>query len=122
MAGETIVIVDDEPRTVDMFVSFLSMKGYTVHGAYGGEEGVAVVQMEQPALLLLDLMMPDMDGFQVCRELRAQPAFAALPIVIVSARTDEQAKADALAAGATSYVTKPVRFPELLTVIEQYLG
>ncbi len=119
MAQKTIVVVDDEPRIVDMITTFLTIKGFTVHGGYTGEEGLVMVQGFKPDALLLDLMLPDMDGFEVLERLRAQPDFAALPVVIISARADPEAKTRAARAGANGYMTKPVRFSELLAELER---
>lgn len=122
MTGKTVVIVDDEPTMVDMLTTFLTMKGFQVHGAYTGMAGLDAVEQVGPDVLLLDLMLPDIDGFEVCRRLRAIPAFAALPIVIISARIDAEAIERARRAGADAYLTKPLRFPELLEQIEKLLA
>ena len=119
MPEKTIVVVDDEPHMVDMISTFLQIKGYQPRGAYSGEDGVVMVQIERPDALLLDLMLPDIDGFQVCQKLRAIPDFAALPILIVSARVDPEARQQATAAGANGYLTKPVDFPTLMSELER---
>lgn len=119
MPAKTVAIVDDEPLLVDMLSTFLQLKGYQVCSAYSGNDGLELVQMEKPDALLLDLMLPDKDGFQVCKELRAQPAFAGFPILIVSARTDQASKTNAVQAGASDYLTKPVRLPDLLACLDR---
>ncbi len=119
MPAKTVAIVDDEPLMVDMLSTFLRLKGYQVCSAFTGNEGLEMVQIERPDALLLDLMLPDKDGLQVCRELRAQPAFAGIPILIVSARTDPASKANAAEVGASEYLTKPVRLPDLLACLDR---
>ncbi|MBN1564107.1 MAG: response regulator [Anaerolineae bacterium] len=119
MSGKTIAVVDDEPFTVEMITMFFRMKGYTVHGVHSGTEGLIVVQNEKPDVLLLDLMMPDIEGFEVAERLRAMPEFVDLPIVVISARIDSEARQRAMAAGATAYMTKPLKMPEVLAEVER---
>ncbi len=121
MPGKILAIVDDEPLMVDMLSTFLKLKGYQVRGVYSGQEGLSLVEKETPDALLLDLMLPDIDGFKVCQTLRALPAFATMPIIIVSARTDPASKTKAIEAGASAYITKPVRFPDLLAELDRLL-
>jgi DNA-binding response OmpR family regulator len=122
MSGKIIAVVDDETFIVEMITMFLGMKGYTVRGVYSGKEGLILVQTEKPDVLLLDLMMPDIEGFEVASRLRAMPEFADLPIVIISARTDAESRKRAMDAGADSYLTKPLRMPEVLAEIERVLA
>ncbi|MBI5960730.1 MAG: response regulator [Chloroflexi bacterium] len=119
---KTIVIVDDEPFIVDMLSTFLEIKGYQVHGAYSGEDGLATVQVEKPDAVLLDLMLPDIDGLEVMSRLRAMPDFADLPIIIVSARTDTESKVRAEQGGANDYMTKPVQMPVLADLLSRLLS
>ncbi|WP_119068901.1 response regulator transcription factor [Aggregatilinea lenta] len=122
MTGRLIAVIDDEPAMVDMLTTFLRLKGYDVRGAYTGLDGLSLVQTERPAALLLDLMLPDIDGFEVCRRLRAQPEFAALPVIMISAHNDPANSAQAREAGANLYMPKPVRFPDLLVALEDLMG
>jgi DNA-binding response OmpR family regulator len=122
MPGKVIAIVDDEPHMVDLLSTYLKLRGYEVRGVYTGEDALTMVQVENPDALLLDLMLPDIDGFEVCRRLRATPAFARLPIIVVSARTDQDAVNLATRAGANAYLTKPVKFPELISELARLLG
>lgn len=117
MSGKTVVIVDDEPAMVDMLTTFLTMKGFQVHGAYTGMAGLDAIERVHPDIVLLDLMLPDIDGFEVCRRLRSRPAYASLPVVIISARAETEAVERAMGAGANAYMVKPLRFPELLEEI-----
>ncbi len=121
MTGRLIAVIDDEPAMVDMLSTFLRLKGYEVRGAYSGIDGLSLVQSEHPAALLLDLMLPDIDGFEVCRRLRAQPDFATLPVIMISAHNDPTNVIQAREAGANHYMPKPVRFPDLLAVLGDLL-
>ncbi len=122
MSGKTVVIVDDEPAMVDMLTTFLTMKGFQVHGAYTGMAGLDAIERVQPDVVLLDLMLPDIDGFEVCRRLRSRPAYASLPVVIISARAETEAVERAMGAGANAYMVKPLRFPELLEEIAKLVS
>lgn len=121
MAGQVIAIVDDEPHMVDLLSTYLKMRGYEVCGVYSGEDALTLVEVENPDALLLDLMLPDLDGYEVCRRLRQTPAFANLPIIVVSARTDSDSKMLAANAGADAYLTKPVKFPDLIAELNRLL-
>ncbi|NDJ79105.1 MAG: response regulator [Chloroflexi bacterium] len=122
MTGQVIAIVDDEPHMVDMIATFLQIKGFEVRGVYSGEDGLTMVQVEKPAALLLDLMLPDIEGYEVCARLRQMPDFATLPVIIVSARTDAASKQRAEQSGADAYLTKPVNFPLLMTELDRLLN
>lgn len=122
MAGKVIAIIDDEPSLVEMLSIFLRMKGFQIRSANTGEDGLTLVQVERPALVLLDLMLPDFDGYQVCRQLRSMPPFADLPILVVSAHVEQAIIAGAEHAGANGYLTKPVRLPDLLSEINRLLS
>jgi DNA-binding response OmpR family regulator len=114
-----LLIVDDEPLTVEMLSIFLQINGHDCIGAYNGTDGLLMAQTEQPDLLILDLMMPDMEGWEVCATLRAQPAHAKVPVVILSARTDSAAIEQAYASGANVYLTKPPDLIKLLGEVER---
>ncbi len=122
MAAPLIAVVDDEPHIVEMISSFLQIKGFDVCHGYSGEDALIVVQTEQPDALLLDLMLPDMEGHEVIAQLRADPAFETLPVIVVTARTDAESKRRAEAAGATGVLTKPIRMPDLLTELARALS
>jgi DNA-binding response OmpR family regulator len=114
-----ILIVDDEPFTVEMLQTFLQINGYEAVGALNGQDGIVLSQVESPDILILDLMLPDLEGYDVCRRLRNFPPTSQLPVLILSARTAQVDKDKALAAGANGYLTKPVRFPELLSELRR---
>jgi DNA-binding response OmpR family regulator len=117
-----VLVVDDEPFIIDMVTTYLGIKGYEVHGAGTGRDGLALIPLEKPDILLLDLMLPDMDGFEVCARVRAMPEFAQMPVLVISARIDVEAMTRAEEVGADGYLTKPIKMPELLAAVEKYLN
>ena len=109
-----ILIVDDEPFMVEMLQTFLGINGYETVGAYSGQDGIVLSQIESPDAMILDLMLPDIEGFEVCRALRSISVTERVPVLILSARTTQADKDRAMSAGANGYLTKPVRMAELL--------
>jgi CheY-like chemotaxis protein len=102
-----ILIVDDEPINLKVLSAHLVRWGCTVHAASGGREAIETVPIFNPDLILLDIMMPEVSGFDVCKALQADPATRDIPIIFLSAVAGEQARLDGLAAGARDYITKP---------------
>jgi DNA-binding response OmpR family regulator len=107
-------VVDDEPKNVKLLADVLTFRGYAVVTAHGGNEGLQKVAAEQPDLVLLDVMMPDLNGYDVCRKLREDPATATLPVVMVTALDPSQERVKGIEAGADDFLTKPLNQPELL--------
>ncbi|MBI2861403.1 MAG: response regulator transcription factor [Chloroflexi bacterium] len=118
MAGETILVVDDEKAIVRLAELYLRNEGYRVETAYDGAQAVAKVKSARPALMLLDLMMPGVDGWEVCRQLRKE---SDVPIIILTARTDDVDKVAGLELGADDYVTKPFNPRELIARVRAVL-
>jgi DNA-binding response OmpR family regulator len=119
---KVVLVVDDEPAIVDMVTTYLGFKGYEVRGANTGQDGLTLIPLERPDILLLDLMLPDMEGFEVCARVRAMPEFARMPVLIISARVDPESMARAEKAGANGYMIKPIRMPELLAEVKRLLS
>ncbi|MCB9438072.1 MAG: response regulator [Anaerolineales bacterium] len=117
-----LLIVDDEIATVDMLSTFLQISGHEPVGAYSGDDGLVLAKIEQPNLMILDLMMPDVDGYEVCRRIRSHPDLKELPIIIVSARTDTTAIEKAIDSGANVYLTKPINLAQLTGEIQRLLA
>ena len=109
----TILVVDDQAPNIRLLDAVLSPRGYRVVTAASGEEALDVLRHETPHVVLLDIMMPGMDGYEVCRRIREDPQTAYLPIVMITA-SDTQEKVRALDAGADDFVTKPFDQAELL--------
>jgi class 3 adenylate cyclase/CheY-like chemotaxis protein len=112
-AKTRVLVVDDQPPNIRLLEAILVPRGYDVTPASSGEEALAVLDQSDVDLVLCDIVMPGMDGYQVCRAIRERPATAYLPVVMVTASGDEQ-KIKALEAGADDFLTKPVNQSELL--------
>ncbi len=107
MNRETILVIEDEGDILDLITVSLTREGLRVLGAATGEEGLVLAREEAPDLVVLDLMLPGMDGLQVCRELRADPRTRSVPVLILTARGEEADIVAGLETGADDYVTKP---------------
>ncbi|ETW98406.1 MAG: hypothetical protein ETSY1_18945, partial [Candidatus Entotheonella factor] len=116
-----ILIVDDQPMNVDILQARLAVYGYELLTATDGEEALHVTKAQQPDLLLLDVMMPKMDGVEVCRQLRADPAIPYMPIIMVTAKSDTEDVVAGLEAGADEYLTKPVDQAALVARVKSML-
>lgn len=118
----TLLVVDDEDEIRLVLRLVLVRAGYEVSEAENGEEALRKVQLERPDLIILDVMMPGMDGFAVCEEIRRQPDTADLPVIILSARSDSASRSRGMRAGATKYLTKPLAPDQLLFHVRDILG
>lgn len=103
-----VLIVDDDPDMRSLYQLVLSNAGLEVIEARSGTEALSIVQSEMPALVLLDIMMPEMDGYEVCRQLRANPRSAKVPILLFSARATNTGHRNGLLAGADDFIDKAV--------------
>ena len=113
-----ILVVDDEPRLLAFLRSELKASGYRVSVAHDGKGALKAVAARGPELVILDVMLPDMDGFEVCRRLREE---STVPILMLTARTGEADKVEGLDAGAYDYLTKPFSTSELLARVRALL-
>ena len=118
MEEKRLLLVDDEPQFLSLVALMLRGKGYRYFGAQSGPEALATASRESPHLILLDIMMPGMNGLEVCRRLRADPETAHIPILVVTAKTAPQDRIDALTAGADDFLSKPVDPVELRGRVE----
>lgn len=117
-----VVCVEDEPEMIDLIRLILSRKGFEVIGANGGVKGVETVKAEKPDLVLLDLMMPEMDGWQVYQQLKADPATADTPVIVVTAKAQNIDKVLGLhIAKVDDYIPKPFSLQELVDRVEAVL-
>ncbi len=116
-----VLIVDDEEHIVQMLEMNMRTQGYESLCAYSGEECLALAVSESPDVILLDVMMPGMDGIEACRQLKANPATLHIPVIMVSAKSEEADRIHGLQGGADDYITKPFSLQELFLRIRAAL-
>jgi DNA-binding response OmpR family regulator len=117
-----IIVVDDDKTSTALFEQVLLMYKYEVVALNESVKTVETAIEVKPDLIILDLMMPEPDGFKVCRMLRANPLFRRTPIIIVTALNDLDSKLVAMGAGASDYLVKPFHIDQLFTIIEKQLN
>lgn len=122
MSELTLLIVDDEVDMVELVQVAFERRGYAVIGALNGRDGLRLACEHRPAIILVDLLLPEIDGFELCRQLRANPITARIPVVILSARDSLVDQADALAAGADRYLAQSVGMKVLAGVVDGLIG
>jgi len=118
MAGERVLVVDDEPNIVELARMYLEKEGYRVESASNGATALEHIQTREPALIVLDLMLPELDGFEVCRRTRAR---SDVPIIMLTARDEDVDKIVGLELGADDYLTKPFNPRELVARVKAIL-
>jgi CheY-like chemotaxis protein len=116
-----ILLVEDNEMNRDMLARRLEKRGYTVVIAVDGQNGVALARSEKPDLILMDMSLPIIDGWEASRQLKADPAMAPIPIIALTAHAMAEDREKALAAGCNEYETKPVDLANLLAKIEVLL-
>jgi two-component system alkaline phosphatase synthesis response regulator PhoP len=121
MAGETILVVDDEANIVDLAALYLEQEGFRVQAVNDGASALEMIARQPPALLVLDLMLPEVDGWEVCRRVRSGKVTPDLPIIMLTARDDDVDKIVGLELGADDYVTKPFNPRELVARVKAIL-
>jgi DNA-binding response OmpR family regulator len=119
--SRTILAVDDNPAALMLIRCALGAEGYTVVTAADGHEALRKAREQQPDLVVLDLMMPGIDGYEVCRRLRTDPVTAHMPVLILSAKSQSSDQKMGFGVGADDYLTKPVLPSELVNRIESLL-
>ena len=121
MANARILVVDDQPINVQLLKRKLERSGLDVSTANNGLEALEQVKAHKPDLILLDLMMPDMDGIEVCQRLQASSETRSIPVIFVTARTTKESKLEGLAVGAVDYITKPIDLDETVARVQTQL-
>ncbi len=120
-SASTILVVDDNPTNIRIVFDFLTAHGYEVSVAQCGESALQILENVQPSMILLDIMMPGLDGFETCRRLKADPKTADIPVIFMTAMSDTADKVKGLSLGAVDYVTKPLQQEEVLARISTHL-
>ena len=116
-----ILVVDDDPNALDIVRTYLEAKGYSITTAQNGDEALALLETVRPVLVLLDVMMPGMDGWEVARTIKNHPEFGTTRVVMLTARSDFEDKHEGLRAGADDYLVKPIQLEELGNRVERNL-
>lgn len=118
-----IVYIEDDPEMIDLVTLILNRRGYQVKGANGGRQGLDIIRTEKPDLILLDLMMPDMDGWDVYQQIKANEATHSIPVIIITAKAQAIDRVLGLhIAKVDDYISKPFRPQELIDSIENILS
>ncbi len=115
---KTVMIIEDEPDAAELFAEMMRLNGYHVLKTYSGAPAMALIEQERPDVIILDIMMPGVSGLDVLHYLRERPDTSAIPVVVVSARARPQDIEEAMAAGATTYLTKPVSYTDLKNAVD----
>ena len=122
MARSRILLVDDEPDIVETVAFMLQAHNYSVSIASGGLEGIKKAKTEDPDLIFLDIMMPDMNGYDTCVKLKADESTKHIPVIMLTAKGENAAVLKAHSIGADDYVVKPFSLPTLLSKLKKFLG
>ena len=115
-----VLVVDDDPRLLHIVEMYLGIEGYDVAIASNGEDGLAEVGRQRPDLVILDIMMPGMDGIEACRQIRANPETADIPVLMFSALSGDEDVERARLAGANHLITKPFNLVGLGSVVKSF--
>ena len=122
MAGKRILFVEDEPELVKALEVRFKALGYDVMSAHDGEEGLQKAREESPDIIILDIMLPKMDGYKVSRLLKFDEKYKSIPIIMLTAKAEEADKATGEETGADEYITKPFDWEFLLGKVKEHLG
>lgn len=121
MAKQTILVVDDEQDLLDLIEYNLRQEGFDVLKAENGKDGIQMAKEHMPDLVLLDIMMPQMDGIEVCDRMREDSTLSHIPIIFLTARSDEKTEIEGLNKGADDFITKPISTSKLISRIKAVL-
>jgi len=117
----TLLIVDDTPDNIAVLLEFFSHKGFKVLASQNGQQGIRTAEYAKPDLILLDVMMPGIDGFEVCQKLKSNQETQKIPIIFMTALSDTNSKVKGLELGAADYITKPLQYKEVLARVNTHL-
>jgi len=122
MSKKRILVVDDEVDLVETVRFSLELEGFEILVAYNGEEALNQARKEHPDLILLDLMLPKLDGYKVCRLLKFDERYKHIPVLMLTAKTQDKDKILGLETGANEYITKPFDMDDLIKKVKDYLN
>src|SRR6185437_8011272 len=122
MAGEHVLVIDDSPTITKVVQLVLTKAGYQVQTAADGEDGLAAVRKHRPELILLDFVMPRMNGYQFCRELTADAKLRDIPVILMSAKGDQVGERFVKVMGIVDYITKPFSPEAIMAVVQHTIG
>ena len=122
MSKKKILVVEDEQDLLTLQSMLLSIEGYTVEGVMDGQTALDVVETMKPDLILLDIMLPEVDGFQVCRQLKSNEATCHIPIIILTAKKSKEDLIMGEQVGADMYITKPYKTSMVIEAIQKLLS
>ncbi len=120
--ARSVLVVDDEPNIVLSLEYLLKQVGYDVHVARDGEAALSAIAEHRPGLVLLDVMMPKRDGYDVCRTIRASADWADMPVIMLTARGSDSDRQMGMDAGANEYITKPFSTRDVVEKVRHFLG
>jgi twitching motility two-component system response regulator PilG len=122
MSKSIILIVEDEESLLKLESILLTSRGYQVRGVTSGEAALKEIAAHKPDLVLLDIMMPGLDGFEVCRRIKQDPSTSSIPVVMLTAKKNSQDQTKGIEVGADAYLTKPFKAVRIMEVIEGLLS
>ncbi|MBT1071648.1 response regulator transcription factor [Pelotalea chapellei] len=122
MNKKRILVVEDEESLLKLETILLTVKGYEVTGAVDGNDALVKLASARFDLVLLDIMLPDIDGFEVCRRIKASPSWSTIPVVMLTAKKTQEDQLRGIECGASSYLTKPFKSAMIIEVIEGLLN
>jgi len=118
---KTVIVVEDEPDAAELFAEMMRVSGFRVLKTYSSTPAISMIAKEQPDVVILDIMMPDVSGLEVLRFMRREPQLIGIPVIVVSARSMPSDIKEGLEAGATLYLTKPVGYLDLKKAVDQVM-
>lgn len=118
----TVLVVEDEPDIVNVLRIRLESKGFAVLTAGDGKEGLRMIRESLPDLIILDLLMPEVGGLELCRILKSDEHLKSIPVIVLTARTEENDRAESFSSGASAYFAKPYEWGELYAGIRKFLS
>jgi len=118
---KTVIVVEDEPDAAELFAEMMRVSGYRVLKTYSSTPAISMIAEEQPSVVILDIMMPDISGLEVLKFMRRDPNLKEIPVIVVSARSMPSDIREGLEAGATIYLTKPVGYLDLKKSVDQVM-